>query len=196
MLTFVEVLDTAVKIGSGAAITAVTAHFHAKNTHEFELKKLALTRRLDSLEQVTERAEAHFAAWRRCASSLGGIYSGLNPPSPNFSDVQWKNVNRRDAAFLDTRDGMGLAVARLRLLGLTEAADLVRDFIKIVGDFRDRMILQKETPTHEELNAVRRKSSEKIKEFYGAISVEYVFKQQHSLTIPADRRRQRADFKC
>lgn len=177
-MTLIEVLDTAIKIGFGALITGIASHYLAKNSHERELSKLALTRRLDSLEQVTEKAEAHFSAWRRYSSSLGGIYSGRNPPSPNFSDTQWKRIRERDRAFLDSRDGMSLAVARLRLLGLTDAADLVNSYNKAVGEFRDRMILQKETPTHDEFIAARKAAGKKIKEFYAAISAAYLAKTQ------------------
>ena len=173
-MTLIEVIDTAIKIGFGALITGIASHYLAKNSHERELTKLTITRRLDSLEQVTEKAEAHFSAWRRYSGSLGGIYNGRNPPDPDFSETQWKRIKERDRAFLDSRDGMGLAVARLRLLGLTEAADLVNGYNKAVGEFRDRMILQKETPTHEEFIAARKATNKKIKEFYLAISTAYL----------------------
>ena len=73
---------------------------------------------------------------------------------------------------------MSLAVARLRLLGLTDAADLVNSYNKAVGEFRDRMILQKETPTHDEFIAARKAAGKKIKEFYAAISAAYLAKTQ------------------
>jgi hypothetical protein len=172
-LTLLDVLDTAVKIGLGAGITGLATFLIARQNHDRELRKLSFTRRQDSLEQVTEKAEAFFSAWRRYCSTLGGIYSGRHPPDPSFSDGHWKRIRTRDAAFLESRDGMGLAVARLRLLGLTEAADVVNEFNKIVGEFRDQMILQRKTPTHEEFKSCRVGSSDKIKKFYATISSAY-----------------------
>lgn len=76
--------------------------------------------------------------------------------------------------FLDTRDALGLAVARLRLLGLTEAADLIDDYNTIVGEFRDPMILQMKTPTHEQFNEFRARSGDSIRAFYASISSAYL----------------------
>ncbi len=173
-MTLVEVLDTAVKIGLGAGITGLASYLIAKHNHDRDLIKVAFTRRQESLEQVTEKTEVHFSAWRRYCGSLGGIYSGRNPPAPSFSEQQWKKVRLRDTAFLESRDGMGHAVARLRLLGLTNAADLVNEYNAIVGEFRDKMILQKETPTHDYFKDTRSRSGEKIREFYAAISAAYL----------------------
>lgn len=173
-MTLVEVLDTAIKIGLGATLTGLASYFIARHNHDRDLKKMAFARRLETLEQVAEKAELHFSAWRRYCASLGGIYSGRNPPDPDFSESQWQKIRSRDKDFLESREGIGLAVARLRLLGLTNAADLVNEYNKVVGDLRDPMILHRKTPSHEIFKESRTASTGKIREFYAEISKAYL----------------------
>jgi len=173
-MTLIEVLDTAIKIGLGAAITGGTSYLISKHNHDREIKRISFLRRQEALEQITEKAENYFSAWRRYCSALGGIYSGSNPPNPSFTDPQWKVIKERDQTLLDARDSIGNAVARLRLLGATDVADLVNEYGRPVGEFRDRIILQKQTPSHDEFKAVAKLSHEKMKAFYASVSKVYL----------------------
>ena len=180
-MEIIDVVDSAVKIGLGALISGVVTYLAAKHSHERELQKISFVRRLDSLEQVSEKAEAHFVSWRRFASRIGGIYSGRNAPSPDFSEKQWNLILTRDKDLLETREALGYAVARLRLLSATEAASCLSNFSKIVGEFRDDLILKRETPKPENFRNVRKEVNECIKRFHEEMSLTYLAAGQNKM---------------
>lgn len=173
-MDWIEVVDSAVKIGLGAAISGVATFLLTRDTHTKEMQKISHVRRLDSLEQVSEKAEECFSAWRRLASKLGGIYAGRHPPDPEFSERQWKHILGRDRDFLETRQSLEHAVARLRLLSEVEAATLLAKFSTMVSDFRERLILQRETPSREDFARARGEVKDCIREFHEALSVTYL----------------------
>lgn len=168
-----SLVDTAIKIGLGALITGVGTYCVAKLNHERELKKIGTIRKIDLIEKVSEQAELYFYGWQRMASSLGGIYSGRNIPTDGFSAVQWKKIKERDEAFLSSKEHVYQVIARLRLLGANEAANLLGEMNKSIGKFRDPMILKRTTPTHEEFKKVREEVNEYIKKFHGQLCSLY-----------------------
>lgn len=159
-------LDTVVKIGLGATISGATTYHLAKLTHERELKKIGAVRRMESLEKASERAEQYIFGWRQLASTLGGIFKGRNAPEVEFSDAQWKLIKGRDKKLLEAREHLHQVVARLRLLGGTAAADRLVEMNKIIGQFRDPVILQRTTPVPEQFKEVRTKVNEISKQFH------------------------------
>ena len=173
-MDWIDVIDSAVKIGLGAAISGIGALLLTRDTHAREMQKIAHVRRLDSLEQVSEKAEECFSAWRRLASKLGGIYAGRNPPDPDFSERQWKQILVRDREFLEARQSLEHAVARLRLLSAREAATCLAKFSSMVGEFRESLILQRETPSREGFARTRAEVKECIREFHEALSAIYL----------------------
>ncbi len=172
-MEWIDVVDSAVKIGLGAAISGLATYLVTRHNHSREREKILYVRRLDSLESVSDKMEEHFEAWRRMASKLGGIYSGRNRPAPDFSNKQWNEIIARDKELLATRDSLNHSIARLRLLSAGEAAACLSEYSKTLGDFRDELILQRTTPSQEEFNVVRKNLRESIATFHEEMSKTY-----------------------
>lgn len=176
-MEWIEVVDSAVKIGLGAIISGLATYIVTKQTHVRELQKIAYIRRLDSLEQVSDKTEQHFATWRSLTGKLGGIYSGRHPPAPNFSEAQWKQILAKDKDLLGTKEELDHAIARLRLLSATDAAACLSAYSKSVRDFRNNLILQRQTPTKEEFDLARKEAKRCITKFHEAMSTTYLAAQ-------------------
>ena len=154
------------KIGLGAAISGAITYHLAKLAHERELKKIGAVRRMESLEKASERAEQYFFGWRQLSSSLGGIFKGRNAPGSEFSDAQWKLIKARDKNLLEAREHLHQVIARLRLLGGSAAADCLVEMNRVIGEFRDPMILQRTTPKAEQFKDARAKVNDLAKTFH------------------------------
>lgn len=168
-----SIVDTAVKIGLGAVITGLITYHVAKLNHERDLKKLLALRRLEALEKISEQAEQFFSHWRKLASRLGGVLKGNNPPATAFSEDQWKSIKARDKSLLEARDTMYQVLARLHLLKANAAADYIAEISKLVGDFREPLILQKEIPSRESLKETRQSINALITKFHDELSTLY-----------------------
>ena len=58
MITWIEIVDTAVRIGLGALISGVLAYLVEKQEHKREVAKELIMRRRDAREQVAAELEA------------------------------------------------------------------------------------------------------------------------------------------
>src|SRR5437870_290514 len=56
-MTLLDIIDTAVKIGLGAAISGVFVALNTRATHSHELRKERLRRRQDTIERLIEQFE-------------------------------------------------------------------------------------------------------------------------------------------
>jgi hypothetical protein len=65
MLTPLEIIDTAVKIGLGALITSAAAYFLARGQHYRDLDKLRITRRRELIEDIAVKVEHALACLNR-----------------------------------------------------------------------------------------------------------------------------------
>lgn len=170
----IEVIDSAVKIGLGALISGAATYFVTKLGHDRDLQKLALVRRLESMEQASENAERHFMAWERFAGTVAGLYLGRNPPNPDFSAGQWERIVERDKDLLDTREPFNRAIARLKLLGIAEAAESGSTFVLRLRELRKGFIFNRQTPTQEAFRLHRAQIGACIESFHRALSAEYI----------------------
>ena len=64
-VTFLEIIDSAVKIGLGALITGVAAIKVTSLNHDKDLEKQSIRRRKDLLEQVSSQVENFWNSYRR-----------------------------------------------------------------------------------------------------------------------------------
>ncbi len=172
-MTLIEVLDTAVKIGLGAAISGIAAYLLARDSHTRDLEKVKYIRRQEALEMMADNAEKHFSAWRDLASSLGGMYGGSNPPDPEFSEAQWRRIIEQDRAFISTHASFGHMLSRIGLLGLSDVIKPVNAYIALMREFRDPMMLSRTTPPREEFERVRAGVKKALEDFYSAMGDAY-----------------------
>src|SRR5690349_6945547 len=59
-MTSLEVIDSAIKIGLGAAITAVSAWLTLRASHRHDFKKELFKRRLEKMEGIVTAVQAHY----------------------------------------------------------------------------------------------------------------------------------------
>ena len=92
-MTWIEVVDSAVKIGLGALIAGVIAFLLSTTQHRNELKKVKVEREFEMLKEVAEKVEIfnHVALKFWSLSSVWRRQLSINPsflPSNNLLDAQ------------------------------------------------------------------------------------------------------------
>ena len=70
---WIDVADTAVKIGLGSLITGVFTYLGVKFSHDSEKKKFMLEHKTKLLEHIAEDVEAYFSAWDSYIAKISGI---------------------------------------------------------------------------------------------------------------------------
>ena len=168
-----DLLDTTIKIGLGAAASGISAYVLARQSHRSEMRKAAVLRRMDILEKASERSEEFMRAWRELTGTLGGMFEGLHPPKPYFSEAQWKSVMAADEILMQAKDQIYAVVAGLRLIGATEPVKYLNEINLAIGSFRDEMMLRHSTPSAEGLRGVRDEVGKLRKQFLSSLSKSY-----------------------
>jgi hypothetical protein len=136
MVTPLDIVDTAVKIGLGALISGVAAYFIAKLNHDREAQKAQTTRKRDLLEGIAEQVESftHTALkyWALTRERATYERDGDEMPETRFSE--WQNIS--SVALRDSYKEMTNAEAKLLLLGEDECQKLLREYGEYVSKFK------------------------------------------------------------
>lgn len=116
VITALEILDTAVKIGLGALIAGFAAYFLAKLNHRQDLEKDSLKRRRELLEKVASDIENNWNTYRRfylvSLEYIQRIKKHEDIPSGMEPEFQ-----ERSKAVMDSTDYLSNAISILLLLG-------------------------------------------------------------------------------
>lgn len=152
-LEILDVIDTAVKVGFGAIISGIATYQVTHLNHRADKKKELAKRKVEIVTFSIEKLELYFAAFTRCYSRLNGILrSGTEPGE--FPDEKLIHYRKLDSELVNARANRAIASSRLRLIGLSEAADLIDKITTIERKLRDKVIFEKQLPTNQELLAL------------------------------------------
>lgn len=160
MATLIDVLDTAVKIGLGAAISGIAAYWHTKQKDRSDSAKEYEKRHRALLEQVAEQLEeanhAFLKYWAFVVEWVRYEKSGNEWPRRKELDEVKSEVFR---AFKSLTSGE----AKLLLLNEKDAHEELRRFGEAVVSFRRTCYVDKEGLTEEEMNT-KKEDIRKIRE--------------------------------
>jgi hypothetical protein len=170
MITKLEILDTAVKVGLGAAISVLGSYFVAKLTHERTVAKERSERRRALLETVAEQV-ASFA--QATLKHWGVVVNWIQYPSASeFTTEMRADLAVRLAEFNESFKEVTSAESKLSLLGEIDCESLLRDYANSAVPFREDIVAKRDL-TVEELDTYHDKLQEKHDAFFAELSKVY-----------------------
>jgi hypothetical protein len=120
-MTAIEILDTPVKIGLGATITAIGTYFLGKSQHSRELHKARIARRRELVEEIARKTQNVSATLNRCAYSYHLLENQGNENRTKMREVleplvdMYTDLNSAEAnAALLNESGLKKSIQRLR----------------------------------------------------------------------------------
>jgi hypothetical protein len=125
-MTWIEVTDTAVKIGLGALIAAVSAALGARSARKHDLYRDVLKRRQDLLIEITNEFEVVHSNLVEFAGSFG---RADNPASqPELRDAALKKISELGPKLDKSLVTLQMADGKLLLIGLPAGAGALADY--------------------------------------------------------------------
>lgn len=173
---WIDVADTAVKIGLGALITGVFTYLGVKTSHNSEKQKFMLEHKTKLLEQISDDVETYFRSFDSYISKVAGItkHQKNNDKEGNdFSASQKKSINERDQALVEGWAYQKSAISRLRLVKANAAVKALGKFNSLEKELRDRIVFDKEVPTYDEVIDLRKRVGDQKKEVHKALADFY-----------------------
>jgi len=170
---WIDVADTAVKIGLGGLITGVFAFIGLRFTHKSDKEKHLFEHTTKVLEQINEDIGEYFDAWNAYISKIAGITKVLASNEKDISELQKKAIQERNDLLVNTWKKKDSAKSKSYLIKATKVADAINDCNGLEKEIRDRIVFQKEIPTYEEIVEHRKKIKKQQKEVYIQLSDYY-----------------------
>jgi len=134
MITSLEVVDTAIKIGLGALISGIAAYVTAKFSHTKDIEKTRLLRRMDLLEDVARYVQkltiAGLAFYSLTATRAS--YFQRDGKVPDDAQSKWEES---DSQLNNALGDATNAEAVLLLLGEPDCQTTLREYGQYMADF-------------------------------------------------------------
>jgi hypothetical protein len=171
VITKLEILDTAVKVGLGAAISVLGSYFVAKLTHDRTLQKERAERRRSLLESVAEEVSTFgTVALKHWAFVVNWIQ--YTDASEKMSAEKYDELVMIRNRLLDCAKELESAGAKLKLLGETEADGRLHAYASSLVVFREDVVTGRDL-TVEELESYHQRLAAKHKAFFAELSNAY-----------------------
>ena len=172
MATLIDVLDTAVKIGLGASISAIATYWHSKHRDKAESAKEYEKRHRSLLEQVAEQAEqlnhVYLKYWALVVEWVRYTKNGKERPDGRRSELEETKVE-----LFASFGSLTSAESKLLLVGENEAYSKLRELGEAVVQFRRSCHVDKLSLTEEDIEKKKKEIKRLREELYELLSSTY-----------------------
>ena len=169
----IGLFDTAIKIGLGALIVAVSNYLISRNNYKNEENKEFVKRYIDSLDNVTIAAEDFFQKWNRLTSSTAGISKITTEKNIQYTQKHYKFIKTNDDEFVNSRNKRMTAISKLKLLKLNDVAKTLENTIEIEKEFRNIIFFEDRIPKTNVIYDFDKKMDIQRELFYKSLSSHY-----------------------
>ena len=150
---WIDIIDTAVKIGLGAIISGVFTYLGLRYSHSSEIEKFMLEHKIRILEEISSNLHEYFVTWRYFSSTVGGILknkSRANEDMSLFTEAQQQRIKNQNSELQDSWPKREAAIAKLMLLKANNVVDAVNECRHLEEELRNRILFDKIVPSHQE----------------------------------------------
>jgi hypothetical protein len=173
-MTFLEILDSAVKIGLGAAISGYATYRVTELSHSRERAQLRDGRVNVGIERAAEHFETYYVLLSRHVLIVRShIKRGNTAPVPINDSLYATAIAPMEIALDEVRKDKILVSSRLRLIGAIDAVGHLNKMIEIEGRIRATTAFRRELPSDSEIDADQKELGRLRIEFYKCLEARY-----------------------
>lgn len=165
-MEIIEVIDTAVKVGLGAAISGLTTYAISLRNHKSEKMKEETRKRVEMLTFSLESVDKYLNCLNSCLSAANGVNQQGHQPAGKMPDHLFSYCKSKDDLLIESRTDNAAAISRFHLLGLTEALEIMKSIKTIETNFRNEVMFKKTIPSDDAMQSMSRQFSEHREKLY------------------------------
>lgn len=156
-MTWLDVIDSAVKIGLGAIVGGVFSVIVLRMNHQNERTKEIRSHKIKMVEKAVDLSEEFFNAHAKYLSRLTWIVEKAGG-APIAIDLEMgAALKERDTPLIERADGSRVATSRLSLLSAEKCADSLKTVTVAAMDFRNEIMRKGALPSSDELEDHKQK---------------------------------------
>lgn len=168
--TWIDVADTAIKIGLGGLISAIATYKVAQTNHKNDITKSFTNKKVEILEELSELAEEYFYFCTALSNKVGGMQKIAENVGAPLTEHQRKAISKAHENFIETLSKRNKAISKIKILGITDAEEAIRKYNDVLGEFREDVVFNKTLITVERREELGRRYMEHKDAFYAAIN--------------------------
>lgn len=135
-LTWIDVADTAVKIGLGAVVTGVSAYLLAGRGHAHTLARDLATKRIGILESACADAEEYFSYCTHLHNAIGPYAVQNESAERKQTDEEREAIEQAHEGLRKALDARNKARSKISLLGASNALEHLTKFNDTLSKYR------------------------------------------------------------
>lgn len=162
---WIDVVDTAVKIGLGALISGTFTYLGLKFKASSENKKFMTENKAKMLEEVSADVHNYFTAWRFYASIIYSITKNKNSKDEDGSDFtegQKKSIKERSDDLIESWPKRESAIAKLTLLKASRVVEAIIDCRELENELRSQIIFDNQVPLYAYMQDYKKNIRERV----------------------------------
>jgi hypothetical protein len=151
-LTWIDVIDSAVKIGLGAVISGFATYQSIKSDHANEKNKELRTHKLKTLEVIGDNCEQFFNSYSNYRSKLGGVLKKRTTDEEYVLGPEAiKALKGVDESLFSALERARVALSRLNLMRAEKARTDLKTIIGLIADIRNPIMHEHKAPSKKAL---------------------------------------------
>ncbi|CAK2046431.1 conserved hypothetical protein [Vibrio crassostreae] len=172
---WIEVVDTAVKIGLGSVITGFFTYLGLKFSHKSDQKKFMLEHKVKVIEEISEQADAYFIAWVGVITKVSGLTKSMphDIETVEFTPNQIKIIRERDTVLVQAWSSKESIKSKLRLLNANSVGKAFANCSNLECEIRELLFFTKKYPNFNEVDEYRMRVNDAQCEFHKALAKAY-----------------------
>lgn len=173
-LTMMDVIDSAVKIGLGAAISAFASYKTNKSNHLNEKDKEVRAHKIKTIEMVAEKCERFINCYLNYRNRLAGILRKRSTddefllPQPLIESLQ-----EIDKELFSALESVNTARARLSLMRAARAQAELSRMISLLSRLRNPIMQEQRAPSQSAFDKFTQEMSDAINHFHEELAKLY-----------------------
>ncbi|MGF1881611.1 hypothetical protein [Vibrio splendidus] len=172
---WVDVVDTAVKIGLGSLITGCFTYLGLNVSHKSDQKKFMLEHKVKVIEEISQQADTYFIAWMGVITKVLGITKSKphDLETIELTSNEIKAINDKDQILTETWSTKESIKSKLRLLNANPAGKAFVECSNLECEIRELLFFQMKCPNYNEVNAYSERVSNAQRKFHKALAKAY-----------------------
>lgn len=174
--TYLEIIDTGVKIGLGALISGVSTYFITTSKNKHEITKELNRRELNTIENSSSQINMYFSSLNNFFSAIDGVFrTTINRDEISTEEMSF--IRTYDKKLVGSRENVDIAISALHLIELEGPLEALEELFEVEFDARDKVIFGKKLPQDQEIQEWFEKSRDVKKRFFRELAKRYKSKQ-------------------
>jgi len=173
-LTLIDVIDSAVKIGLGAAISALASFKATKASHSNEKNKEIRSHKIKTLEVVAERSEKFVSTYVNYRNRLSALLRKRTTDDEfQFEAKALESLSDVDKELFAGLEHANIARARLGLMRAENAQRELQKMLKLIAGLRNPLMQDNKAPSKAAFEQFQREMSESITNLHNELASVY-----------------------